>query len=124
MRVFKNKWFVRFARKEHIGDDALTDAVNRIVRGDVDADLGGGVIKQRIARAGQGRSGGLRVILLFRRDDRVFFVYGFAKSRRDNIDERELNAFREAAKDLLSLDKEALAKLLRDGAITEMDFDA
>jgi hypothetical protein len=57
-RVFKTRWFERFARKEKIPDPILVDAVARAEKGQVDADLGGGVIKQRIARPGRGKSGG------------------------------------------------------------------
>ena len=58
MRIFKTKLFAKFARRERIADPTLTDAVDRAGKGQVDAYLGGGVIKQRVARAGQGRSGG------------------------------------------------------------------
>jgi len=67
MRVFMTKPFVRFASRERIADEELCEAVRRAERGLIDADLGGGVIKQRLARAGQGKSGGFRSILLFRR---------------------------------------------------------
>lgn len=65
MRIFMNAWFERFARKQRITDAALIDAVRRAERGQIDADLGGGVIKQRVARAGQGKSGGYRTIILY-----------------------------------------------------------
>jgi len=94
VRVFKNTWFQRFARKERIADAALCDAVARAEKGQVDADLGGSVLKQRVARPGAGRSGGYRVILLFRAGDRALFAYGFAKSDRGNIGDDELAAFR------------------------------
>ena len=76
LRVFKTKPFARFANREGIPDAVLCDAAQRVGRGQMDADLGGGVIKQRIARRGQGRSGGYRTIVLFRRGERSFFVYG------------------------------------------------
>ena len=79
MRVFKTKAFDRFARRERITDDALREAAHRADHGEIDADLGGGVIKQRIARSGEGKSGGFRTIILFRRKGRAFFVYGFSK---------------------------------------------
>jgi hypothetical protein len=60
MRVFKTLWFRRFARKEKVADSALCDAVARAERGLIDADLGGGLIKQRVWRPGSGRSGGYR----------------------------------------------------------------
>ena len=59
MRIFKNAWFERFARKQKIQDAALREAVHRREQGLIDADLGGGIIKQRLARPGQGRSGAL-----------------------------------------------------------------
>ena len=90
LRIFRTKAFTRFARRERISDAALRDAVARAVQGQLDADLGGGVIKQRIARSGQGRSGGFRVLIAHRRDVRSVFLYGFAKSERDNIDDDEL----------------------------------
>jgi len=55
LRIFKTKHFSRFARRERISDAALREAVDRAERGPTDADLGGGVIKQRVARPGQGR---------------------------------------------------------------------
>jgi hypothetical protein len=97
VRIFKNAWFERFCRKQGISDTVLIDAVRRAEAGQVDADLGGGVLKQRIARRGQGRSGGYRTIILFRKQHRAFFVYGFAKSERDNIDSDEKEAFRKTS---------------------------
>ena len=120
MRIFKTKPFVRFASDQGIADDELCDAVRRAEKGLIDADLGGGVIKQRLAREGQGKSGGFRTIILFRRADKAFFVYGFAKSDRSNIKRDELKAFRKLAETLLSLDGAALASALKNGTITEI----
>ncbi len=80
MRIFKNRPFERFARKARLEDEILRKAVADAERGLVDADLGGGVIKQRIARQGGGKSGGFRTIILFRLGERAFFVHGFAKN--------------------------------------------
>jgi len=96
----------------------LCEAIERAERGIVDADLGGGVIKQRLAREGQGKSGGFRSILLFRRG---VFVYGFAKSDRDNIRRDELKAFRKLAGEMLTLDDKALAAAMRNGTIMEIE---
>ncbi|MGC3874674.1 type II toxin-antitoxin system RelE/ParE family toxin [Halomonas sp. GXIMD04776] len=85
LRIFKNAWFARFARKQGISDAALFEAAHRVEKGLIDAHLGSGVIKQRVARSGQGKSGGYRVILLYRQAERVFFVYGFAKSDKSNL---------------------------------------
>jgi len=73
MRIFKNKWFAKFAKKEGISDEKLIRAVGEIDGGNADADYGGGVIKQRIARTEEGKSGGYRTIILFRKGNRAFF---------------------------------------------------
>ena len=120
MRVFKNAWFSRFARKENIGDDELRDIVNQLEAGQADADLGGDVYKQRLARPGEGKSGGYRVIVFFRSEFRTVFVYGFTKSGRDNIDRGELRAFKNDAKEQLSLTDEQLEKWLKNRTLIEV----
>ena len=120
MRVFKTAWFNRFARKERLTDDLLTRAIRRAESGLIDADLGGGVIKQRLARPGQGKSGGYRTFILFRRGDKAFFLYGFSKSGRDNISDDELVYFRKAAAEYLKLSDEQLDQLLESKALTEV----
>ncbi|MGE5150420.1 MAG: type II toxin-antitoxin system RelE/ParE family toxin [Rhodospirillaceae bacterium] len=121
MRVFKTKSFGRFAAKEGIRDSILRDAIRRAEVGLIDADLGGGVIKQRLARQGQGKSGGFRSIILFRRGATAFFVYGFAKNDRDNIDRQELRAFRLLAAEMLEMNEPALAVALKNGTIMEIE---
>ena len=123
MRTFKTKAFARFADREGIADEALCDAVERAARGLVDADLGGGVIKQRIARRGQGRSGGFRVIVVFRRGACAFFVHGFAKSDRDNLRRLELGALRALADEMLGLDGPRLEAMVANGTISEVNCD-
>jgi hypothetical protein len=123
VRIYKTRSFVRFARRERIADGALREAVQRAARGLVDADLGGGVIKQRVARPGQGRSGGFRVLIAYRRDVRSVFLYGFAKSERDNVDDDELETARDIAKGWLTASADQITKALADGLIHEVDYD-
>ena len=123
MRVFKTKPFVRFAGREGIDEATLCDAVRRAEHGVVDADLGGGVIKQRIARPGQGRARGFRSIVLFRRGERAFFVHGFAKSHRANLRPDERKAFQALADALLGLDDAEVAAAMANGTIREVDYD-
>ena len=120
IRVFKNAWFVRYTRKEGISDRALLDAIERADKGLVDADLGGGVIKLRLARPGQGKSGGYRTIVLYRAADRAFFVYGFAKNDRANIDKGEETAFKKMANHVLGLSQAHLDALIAQGQFTEI----
>ena len=120
MHIFKSRWFQRFARKEGIEDAALREALARAEKGQIDADLGGGVIKQRIARPGQGKSKGYRIIIFFRRGAKAFFVYGFAKSQRANINDDEEQQFKEAAKIVLALTQKQLTELLMRGDFVEV----
>ena len=122
-RIFKTRWFERFARKEKIRDAVLVDAVGRAEKGQLDADLGGGVIKQRIARPGQGKSGGYRTIIFFRRGERAVFTYGFAKSERANIDADEEKQFKEAARHVLPLTDEQIEELLKNGDFVEVRYE-
>jgi len=120
VRIYKSRWFHRFAGKEGIADEVLREAVARAEKGQIDADLGGGVIKQRIARPGQGKSRGYRTIILFRRGTRAFFIYGFSKSQRANISEDEKEQFKEAAKHVLALKEKQLAELSKRGDFMEV----
>ena len=97
MRVFTTKGFARFVRSERITDASLCESVRRAEHGLVDADLGGGVIKQRVARPGQGRSGGYRLLMAYRPRTLSVFLFGFAKSERDNIGSAHASELRAAA---------------------------
>jgi len=120
LRIFKNKWFGRFARKENIDDAALCEAIKRAEAGKIDANYGGGVIKQRIARPHEGKSGGYRAVILYRRTHKAFFVYSFPKSERENIDEKEERAFKDMAEVTFGLSDNQLAKLVKTGAYEEV----
>jgi hypothetical protein len=101
----------------------LCNVIDRAERGLVDADLGGGVIKQRVARTGQGRSGGYRVLIAYRTHERSIFLYGFAKSERENIKDDELATLREIAARLLEANEERLAHAIEEGALQEVPYD-
>jgi hypothetical protein len=120
VRIFKSSWFARFAFKEGITDDELREMVDQLEMGQADADLGGGVYKVRVAQPGKSKAGGYRVIVFFRSEERTFFVYGFAKSRRANIDEKELRGFKKDAKDQLSLTDEKITAWLKSKRLTEV----
>ena len=120
MRIFKYPRFSRFAGKEGITDTELQEMVNQLEAEQADADLGGNVYKVRVARPGKGKGSGYRVIVYFRNKFRTFFVYGFAKSDRDNIDERELRAFKIDAKDQFALTDEQITARLKNGTLIEV----
>ena len=120
MRIFLTTWFERFARQQGIEDSALYNAVSRANDGLIDADLGGGVIKQRIARPKEGRSRGFRSIILFRRGDRAFFVYGFAKGSRSNLLRNELGVYKDFANEVLSYKEADLDKAVELNKLREL----
>ena len=122
MRIFKTKSLARFTKREGIGDASLGAAAEDAGRGLIDADLGGGVVKQRVARTGQGKRGGYRVLIAFRSMDRAIFIFifGFAKSARDNIDELELRTLREVGAYWLAADDTKLLQAIRDGLLIEV----
>jgi len=120
MRIFKSTWFGRFARKEMISAEALLEAVDRAENGLIDANLGGGVIKQRIARPGAGKSGGYRSVVLYRKGEKAFFVFGFPKNEQDNIRDDEEQQFKKAAKVTLALSDEQIRLLIENGQFEEV----
>lgn len=121
MRIFKNKWFAKFAKKERISDKKLIEAVKDAEAGKVDANYGGGVIKQRIARSRAGKSGGYRSIILYLRGSKAFFVYGFSKKDQDNITDEEAAYFKKLAKLTLTMSDEDIAALIEEGTYEELE---
>jgi hypothetical protein len=120
MLILKTKWLARFARREQLSDASLREAIDRAARGIIDADLGGGLIKQRVTRSGQGRSGGYRMLIGYKAEDRAVFLYGFAKNERENISEAELLSLRTDAAYWLNTSYEQLASLINDGSLQEI----
>jgi len=123
VRIFKTKWLARFARRVRIPDHSLREAIERAGNGTIDADLGGGIIKQRVARGGQGRSGGFRVLIAYRAGTRAVFLYAFAKSERDNIDPNELLTLREIGARWLAADARRIERALEQGILQEVSGD-
>jgi hypothetical protein len=123
MRLYKLKAFARFQRRERIADRALGKAVRSAEMGLVDADLGGGLIKQRVARPGQGKSGGYRTLIAYRRGDRAVFLYGFAKSDQASVDADQLAYWRQIGRVYLGLDDESIEAAITIDELMEMGND-
>ena len=123
MRVFKNGWFQKFARKEKISDAMLCEAVARAERGLIDADLGAGLFKQRVARHGAGKSGGFRTLVFYRTQKRAVFAYGFAKSDMANLDDADEAYLKKAAKLVLGFTDEQMDAEVVAGRMLEVKCD-
>lgn len=124
MAVYKTQWFDRWARKEGLAAASLCAAVQEMTQGLIDADLGGGLVKKRIGRAGQGKSGGYRTLVATNKGNRWVFVFGFPKNERSNIDKDEAEALKKLAAHLLSLTAQAVTKAKQAGELIEVDCDA
>ena len=123
MRVFKVKGFACFQRRERIADTLLARAVRAAEDGLIGADLGGGLVKQRVARVGQGKSGGFRTVIAYRRGDRAIFLLGFAKSERDNVGDDELDELKGLARGFLRLSLDRIEALAALDELTEVTYD-
>lgn len=122
VRIFKTKTLAKFTRQNTISDASLVAAVERAAEGLIDADLGGHVIKQRVARPGQGKRGGFRMLIGFRSDLSIF-LFGFAKNERDNIDDGQLRTLREIVASWFAADEKKIAQALKDGTLIEVQND-
>lgn len=123
MRIFKTKEFARLARKHDVSDADLIGAVRRAEKGLIDAEIGAHLIKQRVARKGEGRSGGFRTILFLKEHDRAVFLHLYEKSRQANLSDHEREFLREIAKHLASLRNPAFEKLVKDRKWKEIAHD-
>jgi hypothetical protein len=120
MRIFVTKPFSRFARKAKISDVELIATIPLLEANDPDANLGGDVFKMQVARPDRSKKGGFRVIVCFRKEKRTFFVYGFAKSERDNIDDKELVYYKKLAKLYLGYTEQEIETALKAGTFREI----
>ncbi len=123
MAIYKTRWFERWARKQGLTTQSLCAAVREMTEGLYEADLGGGLLKKRVARAGQGKSGGFRTLVATNRGDRWIFVFGFSKNERANIDKREEEALKKLSVHLLSLSSEDLMIAQRNDELIEVICD-
>lgn len=120
MRIYRTPEFRDFMEEYGIATQAIRRAVDEIASGLIHASLGGGLYKQRVARAGRGKSGGFRTILIVKFDQHAFFLRGFAKNERENLTPRELKFLKDLAKEMLKYDQKALDHAVRFGVIEEV----
>ena len=122
MRIFKTKWFTRFASKEDIDDAKLVETVQSIESGLIDADYGGGLIKQRIARDGGGKSGGYRSAVAFRSENRSIFLFAFPKSDQENLTIVEKREYKKAVALYLGMTEEQITTAVKAGVLIEVEY--
>jgi len=123
-RIYKNRWFAKYASREGISDAAIISAVDQANSGLIDADLGASLIKQRVARDGGGKSGGYRTLVFFRHGERAVFAFGFAKNSKANLNADELRTYKLAAKIVLALTQAQVDTEVGEGRLFEVIDDA
>jgi len=122
-RVFKTRYFSRWFRKIGLSDVALCQAIKEMEQGLIAANLGGGVVKKRLAMPGRGKRGGARTLVATNKGDRWFFLFGFQKNERANITAEELEGLREITRQLLTMTSEQLDEAVQDGSLQEICYD-
>ena len=122
-QVYKSRMFNKWASKEGQSDAALMTAVNEMERGLIDAELGGHVVKMRVALGDRGKRGGVRVLIAYKAEHNVFFVYCFANNERANISDDELRVLKNLARELLGASEKAIADAMKHGALIEVEND-
>lgn len=122
--IYKTRHFARWARKAGLNDSLLETAVLEIQSGLLEADLGGGIVKKRVALPGRGKRGSTRTLLATNLDDRWFFVFGFEKNERENISENELATLKKLARDLLGMTSKQITVAVGEGSLVEVEHEA
>ncbi len=122
-RVFKTRHFSRWMRKTQLTDAALCTAVSEMENGLIDAELGGGLVKKRVALPGRGKSSSTRTLVATNKGNRWYFVFGFEKNDRANVSAKELEALQAIAGDLLKLSSAVLDANVENEALQEICHD-
>lgn len=123
MRIFKTRWFGKWARKQGVHDGRLVCAIKEMEDGLIDVDLGAHVFKKRISLPGRGKSGGVRVLVVYRPKIKAFFVYGFSKNMKDNVDSKELKTLKLLAIELLNYEEVEIIKGIRTRELIEVTYE-
>lgn len=121
MNAFESRWFKRWSKKNGLKKVDLLDALKRTINGSGVVNLGGNIYKIRVAKNGQGRSGGFRTILIFKKGKRSLFIYGFEKNDQDNIDKGTLADYKKFAVTFLNYTDDDINRLVNNGTISLLE---
>lgn len=122
MQIYKLKWFDRWAKFEKLSDRSLLNAFNEMNAGLIDAKLGKYIYKKRVAIAGKGKSSSLRTIVAFKSERRALFIYGFSKSKQENITDKELKALKIFASEVIAYDQQKIENAIKIGTFIEVEI--
>jgi len=118
--LLKLNSFNGWSKSEKLSDKILRKTAEEIARGLLDADLGGGLIKKRVARPGRGKRGGYRTLLAFKQNTRSIFLFGFAKNEMGNLEAAQLKELKRLAKKFLTMPDEKIHQLIATKQLIEV----
>jgi hypothetical protein len=122
-RIFKTRLFSQWLNKSKLTDENLLIAINEMEQGLYDANLGGHVYKKRVALGNRGKSHGARTIVATKFSHLWFFIFGFEKNQRSNINNAELAHLQAISERLLHLTAQEIDTLVKDKILTEIKYD-
>ena len=123
MKVYLSKVFTRLAAREGLTNANILQAVTEMNKGLIDANLGAGLFKKRIAMSGGGKRGGWRTLLGFQVEKKAFFLYLYPKNILDNVKDDELKALKRLAKYYLAMKPDEIKAALQCGELKEVNWD-
>ena len=121
MYRLKTKWFSKWASKNSLSDSDLKAAIINLIEDKGVSNLGGNLYKIRVSRDHEGKSGGYRTLIAYKKDERAIFLFAFAKNEKDNLDRIELSALKKLAGDYTSLDSEEIKRQIILGNLIELE---
>ncbi len=123
MKKLSIKWFHKWSKKAKLENDDLLEAITNLEKGLSTSDLGNYLFKIRVKRENSGKSSGFRTIVVYKKDDRAIFVYGFGKNEKENISKTELQYFKKLADDLMALNSEQIEQFIEQKVLFNLEIN-
>jgi hypothetical protein len=123
MRIFKTRFFDKWAKNEMLSNQVLLEIIQEIELGFVGVSLGSNVYKKRASLPGRGKSGGARTLIAYKTSERAFFIFGFPKNEKGNLSPKEKMMTKKFATELLNYSNEQIVKLIKDGKLIEVKYE-
>ena len=121
MDILSTKWFKKWSKKANLNNQDLLDAIRSLEDGLSTANLGNNLFKVRVKREHSGKSSGFRTIVVYQKDEKAIFLYGFGKNEKDNISNSEFNYFKKLGNDLLALNKDQLKQFIEKNILFDIE---
>lgn len=121
MIIYKTKWFAKWAKRKRVSDQLLVLVIKEIESGLVDAKLAASIYKKRLGLNKRGKRASVRAILVYKFKCNVFFIYGYKKNAKTNITEKELQALKALADELLGYSIRQLKQAENAGELTRVN---